>query len=59
MLVWFGHRSHVHVRDALDLKRMMVLVLLALVPAMFASMYNTGYQANKIIERIRKIIGAR
>ena len=36
--------GHVHVRDALDLKRMMVLVVVGLIPAMVAAMLNTGYQ---------------
>ncbi|MBI1318588.1 MAG: NADH:ubiquinone reductase (Na(+)-transporting) subunit B [Candidatus Hydrogenedens sp.] len=35
-----------HVRDGLDLKRMMITVVLALLPCMFMAMYNTGYQAN-------------
>ncbi|GJH43667.1 NADH:ubiquinone reductase (Na(+)-transporting) subunit B [Pasteurella canis] len=34
-----------HIRDALDSKRMMVLVWLALFPAMFYGMYNVGAQA--------------
>ncbi len=34
-----------HVRDALDSKRMMVLVWLSLFPAMFYGMYNVGVQA--------------
>lgn len=34
-----------HVRDALDLKRMMSIVVIALGPCMFMAMYNTGYQA--------------
>ncbi|XXQ67686.1 NADH:ubiquinone reductase (Na(+)-transporting) subunit B [Neisseriaceae bacterium B1] len=34
-----------HVRDALDSKRMMTLVWLALFPAMFYGMYNAGEQA--------------
>ncbi|WP_249963650.1 NADH:ubiquinone reductase (Na(+)-transporting) subunit B [Histophilus somni] len=34
-----------HVRDALDSKRMMVLVWLALFPAMFYGMYNVGAQS--------------
>lgn len=34
-----------HVRDALDSKRMMVLVWLALFPAMFYGMYNVGTQS--------------
>ncbi|MBN1441867.1 MAG: NADH:ubiquinone reductase (Na(+)-transporting) subunit B [Planctomycetes bacterium] len=39
-----------HVRDALDLKRMMGVVVAALVPCMLMAMYNTGYQANLAIE---------
>ena len=35
-----------HVRDTLDLKRMMVTVVLALIPCILVAMYNTGYQAN-------------
>ncbi|MCF6284018.1 MAG: NADH:ubiquinone reductase (Na(+)-transporting) subunit B [Candidatus Hydrogenedentes bacterium] len=35
-----------HVRDALDLKRMMVTVVFALVPCILVAMYNTGFQAN-------------
>ncbi|MGE4801985.1 NADH:ubiquinone reductase (Na(+)-transporting) subunit B [Yersinia hibernica] len=34
-----------HVRDAIDLKRMMILVWLAVFPAMFWGMYNVGGQA--------------
>jgi Na+-transporting NADH:ubiquinone oxidoreductase subunit B len=34
-----------HVRDGLDLKRMMITVVIALVPCILFSMYNTGYQA--------------
>lgn len=33
-----------HVRDGLDLKRMMITVVLALVPCAAMAMYNTGYQ---------------
>ncbi len=35
-----------HVRDALDLKRMMTMVVVALIPCVFMACYNTGYQAN-------------
>ncbi|TNG95468.1 NADH:ubiquinone reductase (Na(+)-transporting) subunit B [Pasteurellaceae bacterium USgator11] len=38
------HKSS-HVRDAIDSKRMMVLVWLALFPAMFYGMYNVGAQS--------------
>jgi Na+-transporting NADH:ubiquinone oxidoreductase subunit B len=35
-----------HVRDGLDLKRMMITVVVALIPCIIVAMYNTGYQAN-------------
>ncbi len=33
-----------HVRDAVDLKRTMITVVLALVPALIFGMWNGGYQ---------------
>lgn len=33
-----------HIRDAVDLKRTMIVVVLALLPALFYGIYNTGYQ---------------
>ncbi|HEK0788347.1 NADH:ubiquinone reductase (Na(+)-transporting) subunit B [Proteus sp. GOKU] len=38
-------RNGGHVRDTIDLKRMMILVWLAVFPAMFWGMYNVGHQA--------------
>ncbi len=35
-----------HVRDAMDLKRVMITVVFALLPCFFMAMWNTGYQAN-------------
>ena len=35
-----------HVRDSLDLKRMMTVVVWALTPCVLMAMWNTGYQAN-------------
>ena len=35
-----------HVRDSLDLKRMMIVVVWALTPCVLMAMWNTGYQAN-------------
>ena len=35
-----------HVRDALDLKRMMILVVIACLPCVLMAMFNTGLQAN-------------
>lgn len=38
------NKKGVHVRDAMDLKRTMSVVVLALMPALFFGIYNTGYQ---------------
>ena len=39
-------KSGSHVRDGIDLKRVMITVWLAAFPAMFYGMYNLGFQAN-------------
>jgi Na+-transporting NADH:ubiquinone oxidoreductase subunit B len=39
-----------HVRDAVDLKRVMITVVLALVPVLLFSMWNVGYQYLKQIQ---------
>ena len=36
--------SGAHIRDAVDLKRTMIMVVIALVPALLFGMYNVGYQ---------------
>jgi Na+-transporting NADH:ubiquinone oxidoreductase subunit B len=38
--------SETHVKDGIDLKRIMITVWLAAFPAMFYGMYNLGYQIN-------------
>ena len=38
-----------HARDGLDLKRMMMIVVIALVPCMAMALYNTGHQASLAI----------
>jgi len=38
-----------HVRDALDLKRMMTTVVIALGPAVLFGLYNIGYQVNRVL----------
>ena len=38
-----------HVRDGLDLKRLMITVVVALVPCILFAIYNTGYQAQLAI----------
>jgi len=44
-------RGAAHVRDALDLKRMMFTVVIALIPCVLMAMYNTGYQAHLAISQ--------
>ena len=39
-----------HVRDGIDLKRIMITVWLCAFPAMFYGMYNLGFQANTAME---------
>ena len=39
-------RGSPHVRDAIDLKRVMILVVFAAAPCVLVGMWNTGYQAN-------------
>lgn len=41
-----------HVRDALDLKRMMITVIVALTPCILMAMWNTGYQANLVLSEM-------
>jgi len=52
-----GHvtKGAAHVRDAIDLKRMMILVWFAVFPAMFWGMYNVGLQT---IPALHKLYGA-
>lgn len=38
-----------HIRDGIDLKRMMSTVVVALLPCIVMAMWNTGYQANSAI----------
>jgi len=37
-------KSGAHIRDAMDMKRTMVMVIFALVPSLLFGIYNTGYQ---------------
>jgi len=43
------NRGTVQVRDGLDLKRMMIAVVIALLPIVGMAMYNTGLQAARVI----------
>jgi Na+-transporting NADH:ubiquinone oxidoreductase subunit B len=42
-------KSTAHVRDGVDLKRIMITVWFAVFPAMFYGMYNLGVNANEVI----------
>lgn len=42
-------KTTAHVRDGIDLKRMMITVWMCTFPAMFYGMYNVGFQANTIM----------
>ncbi len=48
-------KGQVHVRDVIDLKRMMMIVIYALVPAILFGMYNTGLQANLVLSQLSEI----
>ncbi len=39
-----------HVRDSIDLKRIMTTVIIALLPCVLMAMWNTGYQANSALQ---------
>ena len=39
-------KKGVHIKDSIDVKRTMTMVILALMPALLFGMYNTGYQHN-------------
>ena len=42
-----------HIRDAVDLKRTMITVIIALLPALFFGMWNIGYQHYEIVLGIK------
>lgn len=41
-----------HVRDAVDYKRIMITVIIALIPCTLMAMWNTGYQANTGLQQL-------
>jgi len=43
------NKGNTHVRDSIDLKRIMITVWLAVFPAMFFGMYNIGFQATEAL----------
>jgi Na+-transporting NADH:ubiquinone oxidoreductase subunit B len=50
-------KSTAHVRDGIDLKRIMITVWLATFPAMFYGMYNLGFQANSVMPEGQMVEG--
>jgi Na+-transporting NADH:ubiquinone oxidoreductase subunit B len=46
-----------HVRDPIDLKRIMITVIIALVPCTLMALRNTGYQANSALAEIGAMPG--
>ncbi len=50
-------KSTAHVRDGVDLKRIMITVWLAAFPAMFYGMYNLGVQANDVLPAGQAVAG--
>ena len=50
--------STAHVRDSMDLKRMMILVWLCTFPAMFFGMWNVGWQANTVFAAQPELLAA-
>ena len=51
-------RSTAHVRDGIDLKRIMITVWLCTFPAMFFGMWNIGFQANSIMTGNPELLAA-
>lgn len=45
-------KGRVHVRDAIDFKRMMMIVVIAVMPCALMAMYNTGMQANTAMAQL-------
>jgi Na+-transporting NADH:ubiquinone oxidoreductase subunit B len=45
-------RGASHVRDCMDLKRMMIAVVVSLTPCIFMACWNTGYQANLAMQSL-------
>jgi Na+-transporting NADH:ubiquinone oxidoreductase subunit B len=44
-----------HIRDATDLKRVMITVVIAMLPAVFMGLYNVGYQANLVFSKLGEV----
>jgi Na+-transporting NADH:ubiquinone oxidoreductase subunit B len=55
---WSTTKTTAHVRDGVDLKRIMITVWLATFPAMFYGMYNLGFHANTILDAGQGTLGS-
>ena len=44
-----------HIRDGLDIKRTMIVVVLALIPCVIMALINTGYQANLAVQNMHEL----
>lgn len=42
-------KTTAHVRDSLDLKRTMIIVVAAMIPCILMALYNTGYQSHLVL----------
>lgn len=42
-------KGKTHVRDAIDLKRVMITVVIAAIPCVLFGLFNTGFQANTVL----------
>jgi len=51
-------KTTAHVRDGIDLKRMMITVWACSLPALFFGMWNIGYQANLIFAQSPELLAA-
>lgn len=44
-----------HIRDVIDMKRLMMVVIYALIPSVLMALYNTGYQVNLALSEVTNI----
>lgn len=44
-----------HIRDIIDMKRLMMVVIYALIPSVLMALYNTGYQVNLVFSKIANV----
>lgn len=51
-------RTTAHVRDSIDLKRIMILVWICTFPTMFFGMWNVGFQANQVFAQQPELLAA-